>query len=431
MVKKILSSVLLISSFTFLQSQEIATFMTYNVLNYRNETSFCTNTNNNPISKENYIKTIVDHVQPDLIAFNEVGSNPTNAVKLLDRCLNVNGVTKYAMANFSSTSGSSLANAFYYNEDMFEMYSYDKVENDNSGSQIVRLINVYTVYYKDANLTLGADTTFLTVFIAHLKAGTGTANSTQRDKATEAVMEYITDENITGNYIITGDFNTYTSSEAAIQNLVDPTNQAIKFLDPVDRMGSWNNNSSFADVHTQSTHYSSNGCASGGGLDDRFDFILMSQAIKDDADHIDYVKNSYKALANDGNHFNQSINNPANNSVPANVLDAIYNGSDHLPVLMDMIMSPADPNSVSQIDSKEPVVKVVSPSSGMVKGELVGSAGIYTLKVYSITGVLEDERVISHKNNTEFMMPISSKGIHLIQVTNGEGFRKTIKVILK
>ena len=431
MVKKILSSVLLFLSFTFLYSQEIATFMTYNLLNYRNETSFCTNNNNNPISKENYIKTIVDHVQPDLIAFNEVGSNPSNAVKLLDRCLNVNGESKYMMANFSSTSGSSLANAFYYNGDMFEMYSYDKIENEVGGSQIVRLINVYTVYYKDANLTLGADTTFLTVFIAHLKAGTGSANSTQRDKATEAVMEYISDENISGNYIITGDFNTYKSSEAAIQNLVDPSNQAIKFLDPVNRMGSWNNNSAYADVHTQSTHYSSNGCASGGGLDDRFDFILMSQAIKDDTDHIDYVKNSYKALANDGNHFNQSINNPANNSVPVNVLDAIYNGSDHLPVLMDMIMSPADPNSVSLIDEKAALVKVISPTSGKVSGELVGPAGVYTIKVYNITGALEAERVISNKSTTAFSIPLSTKGIHLVQVTSENGFHKTIKVVLK
>jgi hypothetical protein len=51
---------------------------------------------------------------------------------------------------------------------------------------------------------------------------------------------------------------------------------------------------------------------------------------------MEYVSNSYKAVANDGNHFNSSIINPTNTSVPATVLDAIYNCSDHLPVVMEL-----------------------------------------------------------------------------------------------
>ena len=431
MVKKILLSLFVLSSVTSLTGQEVATFMTYNLLNYRNETSFCTNNNNNPISKENYIRTVFNHIQPDLIACNEVGANPTNAVKILDRCLNVNGETKYKMANFSYTSGSSLANAFFYNGDMFASYSYDKIEDEVGGQQIVRLINVHTLYYKDANLPFGSDTTFLTVFIAHLKAGTGSKNSGKRDRATKAVMDYISTKNITGNYIISGDFNTYKSSEGAIQNLMSSTNTAINFIDPVNRMGSWNNNRAYADVHTQSTHSSSNGCASGGGLDDRFDFVLISKDIKDNNNHIDYVNNSYKAIANDGNHFNQGIKDNGNTSVPANVLDAIYNGSDHLPVVMDMIISPADPNSVSKIYSNEVLVKIVSPASGFVKGDLVGPSGNYTIRVYNITGTLEAEQTINLNNYSEFNVPISTKGIHLVQVIGAENFRKTIKVILK
>ena len=429
MVRKLLSSILLVSSFTFVQSQEVATFVTYNLLNYRNETSFCTNQNNNPISKENYIKTIFNHIQPDLIACNEVGANPTNAVKILDRCLNVNGETKYVMANFSSTSGSSLANAFFYNGDMFVQKSYDKIENEIGGQKIVRLINVYTMYYKDANLPLGSDTTFLTVFIAHFKAGNGSANANQRDKATKAIMKYITDENISGNYIISGDFNTYKSSEAAIQNLVNPSNAAIKFIDPVNRMGRWNNNSAYADVHTQSTHSSSNGCASGGGLDDRFDFILISQDIKDNNNHIDYVKNSYKAIANDGNHFNQAIKDNGNTSVPANVLDAIYNGSDHLPVVMDMIITQADPNGIADVNENSLEINVVNPNSGMLVGEINGPSGNYTINVYNVTGGLEGRFLITNQDKTQFNYPLKAKGLLLIEVVGDNGIRKVIKVV--
>lgn len=429
MIKRILFSVVLVSSFTFVMGQEVATFVSYNLLNYRNETTYCTNNNNNPLSKENYFETIFSYIQPDLIACNEVGANSANAVKILDRCLNVNGETKFSMANHVYTTGSSLSNAFYYNTEMFTLASSDEVENDATGQPIVRLINVYTLYYNNDNLPLGADTTFLTVFIAHFKAGTGTANSTERDKASAAVMQYITDENITGNYIISGDFNTYTSSEAAIQNLVNPSNTAIQFVDPVNRMGSWNNNSSYADVHTQSTHATSNGCASGGGLDDRFDFVLISESIKNDSNHMEYVRNSYKAVANDGNHFNNAINNPANTSVPATVLDAIYNGSDHLPVVMDMIITEAAPNSVIDFNNLDVELKVVSPNTGNITGTLKGESGTYLFKVYSISGQNLGEFNMNLQNEMKFELPVKATGMLLLEVINEGGYRKVVKVI--
>ena len=299
MNKNIVFLILIVPLFALSQGAEVATFMEYNLLNYRNETSFCTNNNNNPITKEGYLKTIFKYVSPDLFTCNEIGSNPSNALKILDRCINVDGENRYEMANFNSNS--SLANALFYNGEMFGLLSKEVITNDANGAQIVRLIDVFKLYYKESNLALGADTTFLTIFVAHFKAGNTSSDRTDRGLAAEAVMNYIENKPVTGNYIISGDFNTYTSSEAAIQELIFNSNSSIAFIDPVNKLGNWNNNSNYAEVHTQSTHYSSNGCASGGGLDDRFDFILISDAIKNNIDHIDYVNNSYKALANDGN----------------------------------------------------------------------------------------------------------------------------------
>ena len=129
MVKKLLILIALVPVIGLSQNQEVATFVSYNTLNYRNETSFCTNTNNSPLAKEGYMKTIFGHIQPDLIACNEVGSNPSNASKILDRCLNVDGETKYEMAPFNYSSGASIANAFFYNGEMFVQKELTRFKN--------------------------------------------------------------------------------------------------------------------------------------------------------------------------------------------------------------------------------------------------------------------------------------------------------------
>ncbi|MEZ4691190.1 MAG: hypothetical protein R3A12_13915 [Ignavibacteria bacterium] len=44
-----------------------------------------------------------------------------------------------------------------------------------------------------------------------------------------------------------------------------------------------------------------------GGLDDRFDMILNSKAVKESGG-IKFYLTTYKASGNDGNHYNDSIN---------------------------------------------------------------------------------------------------------------------------
>ena len=113
------------------------------------------------------------------------------------------------------------------------------------------------------------------------------------------------------------------------------------FVDPLAHLGGvgeWNNNSQFAPFHTQSTRRYSDECFSSGGLDDRFDFILMSDEIFMGFNKIKYIDRSYKAVGNDGNHFDQSINQNENSAVPTVVADALYDASDHLPVTMKVLV---------------------------------------------------------------------------------------------
>jgi hypothetical protein len=104
----------------------------------------------------------------------------------------------------------------------------------------------------------------------------------------------------------------------------------------VGGVGEWNNNLQFAPFHTQSTRRYSDECFSSGGLDDRFDFILMSDEIYMGFNKIKYLNNSFIAVGNDGQHFDQSIDQNGNDAVPPVVAEALFDGSDHLPVAMKL-----------------------------------------------------------------------------------------------
>lgn len=375
--------------------------------------------------------TIFDYLEPDVLVCNEVVNNPGHAIKILDRCLNVNGETKYSMASFSGSSGASTANALYFNTEMFSFHQVDRITSEVGGGSIVRLIDVFTLYYSHPNLALGADTTFVTVFAAHLKAGNSASDRAQRARATEAVMQYVEDESLQGNYLMMGDLNVYSDTEDAFQNLIAPTNSSLAFIDPINRLGDWNNNGQFADVHTQSTHSTSNGCASGGGLDDRLDFVLVSDAAKNNDDHMEAIKSSYWAVANDGNHFNESINFPANTSVPANVLDAIYENSDHLPVRLDFIMTQSLPNSVSEVAGHHAGMRVISPTTNEISFQLTQQSGAYDVEVYAITGQLLARQKVTMAAGEWHTMPLNYSGMVIVSLHQHNQLVSRSKVILR
>ncbi|MEP7145674.1 MAG: hypothetical protein ABI792_01555, partial [bacterium] len=133
------------------------------------------------------------------------------------------------------------------------------------------------------------------------------------------------------NFIVLGDFNIYGSTESAYQKLIrDNPSDDGNFNDPLFLTGIWNS-FSFRYYHTQSTRTRSFGNGSTGGLDDRFDMILNSNAVKNPGG-IKFIPGSYVSFGNDGNHYNDSINKIPNNAVPQAVADALHYASDHLPV---------------------------------------------------------------------------------------------------
>lgn len=226
---------------------------------------------------------------------------------------------------------SNLSNMVYYRTDVLEYYQQDVIQTN------VRDINVVRFFYKSPDLAVTHDTTFITVFVAHLKAGTGWDDEQERAHETSMLMQYLSQHPNLPNRIFVGDLNIYEADEQAFENLTEYSNTSLRFYDPINEIGDWHNNASYSDIHTQSTHTSMN-CFIGGGMDDRFDFILIDKSVRDNTSKVGYVPGSYTTVGQDGQHFNKTlIESPANGSAPSVVLDALYNMSDHLPVYCDLM----------------------------------------------------------------------------------------------
>lgn len=401
--------------------------MTYNLLYYKDLSAPCTSS----ISfsqKDQAFKTVFKAVQPDIMCVNElVGfADNSGANSILTNVLNTDGELNYTSAAYSNNSFSTITNMLFYDSTMFGLESQDFITNTLNNQSLVRVIDFYRLYYKDPALQLGADTVFFTIASAHLKASNTGADRNTRTRSIEAVMDYLTNSVLDENVIFTGDLNIYTSSEGAYQELTNYSVASESFVDP-GPAGSWNNNSSFASVHTQSTHSSGSGCYAGGGLDDRFDFILNSQAIANGTADLSYKLNSMKAIGNDGAHFNQSINSGTNSAVGSVVADALYDFSDHLPVVADYQVSLSDigieVNPLAEIGIENPFTETIYISN-------LDAFGNLDFKLFESTGQLVIHSLLeSHQQRAEFTTDYLAKGVYILIIEDGFGHRRAEKLV--
>ena len=315
-----------------LNGQDTLNVVHYNLLNYGNITSYCHNGNNNINDKDAYLKTIINYLKPDIFTVNEISKSESIHQHLLDQVLNTSGVDYYEKANFIKVAESDLVNMLYYNKDKLALHSHMIAQS------YIRDIDVYKLFYLSDDLDKG-DTAFVICVVAHLKSSSGSTNENKRKVMAENTMNYLNEYDDDNNYLMMGDFNLYSNTEDAYQQFLYYSNTSLRFGDPVDQYGEWHNNSYYSDYHTQSTHATSNGCASYGGMDDRFDFILISNSIKNGTKTVQYINDTYWAVGQDGHHYNKSVNSlPTNTSVPSDVLDALAYNSDHLPVFLKLFI---------------------------------------------------------------------------------------------
>jgi hypothetical protein len=283
--------------------QENHSIMSYNLLNYPGTNS----SERNP-----YYLTTVSSVNPDILVVQEMISGPGMLGFLNDVLLPIN--PNYQAALF--IDGPDTDNALFFKTNLFTFISNTVIPT------ALRDINEFKLIYNPTSDTLR-------IYSVHLKASTGTTNEQQRFEEV-TILRNVTDALAPySNYLVCGDFNIYGSNEPAYQMLLDNT-YAGYFIDLFNLPGSWNQ-SQYAQYHTQSPRTRQFGGGANGGLDDRFDMMLFSQALIDSGG-ITYVPNTYRAYGNDGLHYNDSINRPPNSAVGQTIADAIHYASDHIPV---------------------------------------------------------------------------------------------------
>lgn len=307
--KKILLLIFVISG-SAIFGQEQFRVMTYNVLNYPSKIS----STRNP-----YFAKVIEAVNPDILIVQEMES--------------ITGVTMFHEDVLDSSysagafiNGNDTDNALFYKDSLFDFIDNTPIKT------ALRDIAQLTLVYKNSGDTL-------IIYSAHLKASDGTTNE-QKRLAEVNNLRTVTDKlppNM--NYMLVGDFNFYNSTEPGFQKLLDKTNTGY-FLDPINKIANWHNNSAYRSIHTQSTRLTSLADeGSTGGLDDRFDMILVSQAVIDSGS-ITYLPNSYTTFGNDGNHFNRALIELPNAAVSNDIATALYYASDHLPVYADFVLEP-------------------------------------------------------------------------------------------
>jgi hypothetical protein len=342
--------------------------MYYNLLNFPE---------GGAVNRQDTMERIFAHVKPDVLLVCEL--NSVAGANSLLATLNGLGVGPYQRATFvpNQSSENNLQNMCFYRSDKLSLLRQDEILTN------LRDINEYELYQIDGAT---GDTVFLDFYVGHLKAATGGINEADREAAILDFKAHLNTRPPGRNLIFGGDLNFYDSFEPGYQALLN--NPPVLFEDPINRPGSWSNNIAFDDIHTQSTRSTAFGGGATGGLDDRFDLILLSENILDASGDVRYSSGSYRAVGNDGAHFNQSVNSGINNSAPPDVIEALYQSSDHLPVVLDLILNsePTVPDDTTAACGELFFSEYIEGSSNNKALELYNaSADVLDLSAYSIS----------------------------------------------
>ena len=179
------------------------------------------------------------------------------------------------------------------------------------------------------------------VYVTHLKAGNASSDRSRRAAEASLLRADMDALGVGAQIILAGDLNVRSSNETSFSTFVSPG--VGQLFDPVSSPGTWHDNAAFRGLHTQNPKDPTNG---GGGMDDRFDFQLISGELLDGVG-IDYVAASYRAFGNNGTHqLNQSIT--TGTGATPEVLAALASVSDHLPVVADYEIFPMRTSRSSQ-----------------------------------------------------------------------------------
>lgn len=398
-------------------SQETINAMFYNVFKF--PTSL-------PQNRQFILRDILDEYQPDLFMICELVSE--NGADLILNTSLQNQVDTFARANFvadTSNTSDPLQTMVFYNTRKLTLISQKTLPT------VYRDINRYSF---QLNVT-SQNPIYLEVFVAHLKSSTGTANQQTRLQMVQEVTNELKLLTNPDTFVLfAGDFNFYRATEPGYQEILNPNN-AIVLVDPANAPGSWQNNAALSHLHTQSTRVSNSGFGGGtnsgasGGLDDRFDFIMMSENFKT-SPRFSYVTNSYKAYGNNGDCLDKDVKDPSCTGIFSQTLrNNLYDMSDHLPVVMQFNL-----NESLRSKSFETKPTIWFQSSNVTSSSIVLGVNQSQLKssndrlkIYNVTGHLVGEVPINNQTSISIDTNHLSNGMYFIKLLGTTEVLKFIK----
>lgn len=383
--------------------------MSYNVLNF-------------PLGdmpgREDTLELILHHYQPDLLLLQELKAQ--YGLTVATASMNALGGDVYASGTFvtsQSEANGGLQQNIIYNTRIFGMAAEEVIATP------VRDVNYFKLYLKEDGLNAESDTTYLHIYVTHLKASSGSDNQALRLASVQDFQPHLNSLESDDMVIFGGDLNVYSSSEPAYQALLNSMNSPQLF-DPIDSPGNWTSGSyPNKEVHTQSTRTSQVfGDGSSGGVDDRFDFMLCSDALLDGSGDLYYVEDSYESYGNSGQCYNSTIFScGSSNGLPEAITSALYYCSDHFPVVMEL-------ETTFNVGVTEEVNMMFEVFSGGTPGSfrLSCSETINSLIVFDISG-RELKRISRNfgpgSHNVQLDLP---SGFYLIKPENNELRAKAI-----
>jgi hypothetical protein len=356
-------------------AQDTLSVLTYNVLHYGDH---CQGSN---MFLHSNLKTLVRYEKPDVLGMVKVQS-----IKLSTADLRGISPPGFADSILINAMNPAIANTYDYcpivnfsddvDGDMDLLFFNKKKLGFLSVTNLCSIeedFNLYKLYYKDHNLDLTKDTTFLYFILNHTVSGTAEVS---RDIQDSAIVKNLRKKFIhLPNLISMGDFNTHSSYEAGYQLLTATPDSSFIFSDPpfspdhkISYPIDWETAAGlYAGYLNTSTRQSTlpNSCGTTGGAKDWYIHIFLSPWIVKNTNYIKYIPGSYTTIGNDGMRLGVSINDSSrtkNTSVPKEELNALYHLSDKYPIKIKLsVTSNSTGVSPNDPDIQTPTVTAIEP----------------------------------------------------------------------
>ena len=225
---------------------------TYNILNFPGSTG---------TARLPHFRTVINSIDPDILVVQELLSE-MGLTTFLDSVMNHDGNVYQAVAFID---GNDTDNSLFYKHERITLVSNRNIATD------LRDISEYV---------LSSSGLRFRIYSLHLKASQGSDNEQRRLAEVTILRDSLNALDASSHFMVMGDYNIYDSSEPAFEMLAgDQTDNDGRVFDPIDSPGNWHNSAAFAGIHTQSTRTAQFGGGATGGLDDRFDLILVFRGL--------------------------------------------------------------------------------------------------------------------------------------------------------